>query len=422
MQRGPGFYISTAFYIIILLAVRYLWMPYAGPQTMEWPFHFVRWVFYAIAIGAANLYFYMALTSFRMTFIPCFLIPMGLRIGLDALIWLCSKYLWAYSYSVRYALDALFIVLAGLSITSVDRERKGWKHEKASPAFRIGLAVLSACLLALIAMVQINVLRITHKYAMDSKSYVESILYTAMMPYVLSLAVSFFMQFGMVLWFVDKKQCVRLRSKSYLGSIMLFIALGLLVRLRGFVYPAYLPSSIHELNSGDLASDGKEADSDFHVKTNYMERKRLGKSFKEFDEAWSKSSQIYGKDHASSIQFTSSEPWYVYDLKVNGEKVTYYSPYALFYYDGKDQRLVLYSELKNQPEDAMLTEVLKQGIISRDLNCFEHGCAYLLKYAPDFIKPYIERYAIGEFTYGERQGMRDIRPEYMQEVARRYLK
>ena len=132
-------------------------------------------------------------------------------------------------------------------------------------------------------------------------------------------------------------------------------------------------------------------------------------------------SEIYGKDHASSIQFTSSEPWYVYDLKVNGEKVTYYSPYALFYYNGKDQRLVLYSELKNQPEDAMLTEVLKQGIMSRDLNCFEHGCAYLLKYAPDFIKPYIERYAIGEFTYGERQGMRDIRPEYMQEVARRYL-
>ena len=41
----------------------------------------------------------------------------------------------------------------------------------------------------------------------------------------------------------------------------------------------------------------------------------------------------------------------------------------------------------------------------------------MLKYAPDFIKPYIDLYAKGEFTKRQRLDMGDIRPEYVMELA-----
>jgi len=67
----------------------------------------------------------------------------------------------------------------------------------------------------------------------------------------------------------------------------------------------------------------------------------------------------------------------------------------------------------------MLTEVLKQGIIYGDFHCFEHGAGYLKKYNPEFIQPYITRYACGEFTLKEQKDMGDIRPEYVREAAQR---
>ena len=81
--------------------------------------------------------------------------------------------------------------------------------------------------------------------------------------------------------------------------------------------------------------------------------------------------------------------------------------------------MMLAGEILDMPKDDMLTDVLKAGILHGDYHCFEYGSGYLQKHAPGFIQPYIERYAIGEFTGQERSDMGDIRPEYIQELARK---
>ena len=52
---------------------------------------------------------------------------------------------------------------------------------------------------------------------------------------------------------------------------------------------------------------------------------------------------------------------------------------------------------------------------------FEYGSKYLLKYDPEFIKPYIQRYANGDFSDNELQLNKDIKTEYMIDFANRMV-
>lgn len=129
--------------------------------------------------------------------------------------------------------------------------------------------------------------------------------------------------------------------------------------------------------------------------------------------------RISDKKFERGIRYTLAEAGDYHTLTVNGHEIFYDSPYALFYFDGQQQRMMLSGEIRDMPKDDMLTDVLKAGILNGDYHCFEYGSVYLLKYAPDFIKPYIERFAKGAFTNQERSDMGEIRPEYVQELARK---
>ncbi|WP_295026055.1 hypothetical protein, partial [Ruminococcus sp.] len=52
---------------------------------------------------------------------------------------------------------------------------------------------------------------------------------------------------------------------------------------------------------------------------------------------------------------------------------------------------------------------------------FEYGCDYLKKYDSDFINPYIERYANGDFTENENKVNQEINTDYMINFAQKML-
>ncbi len=420
MRRGAGFHIGTAVYILYLLIARFLWIPYIGPLTMEWQFYLVRWAYYAVAIGAGNLFFYLTLTNFRMGFVPGFLIPMGIRVGLDGFIWLSVMFLGEFSIIIRYVLDALFIVAAGISITWVDRKKKKWEHRKGSLAGRIVLALLITFLSVMVIILQADVLKIAQKYVKDSEDYNRSILYIAMRAYLLSMAVSFVVQYAMVLFFIDKKQSARVRRFGIFRPEVMVWLLFVATLIRYFISPAYFSIPDFPSRGEILKYDDDDVHMGFHVVDYITVFCRLNPAHEEIEESINLPLQIYDKDYQRSIRFSPSEAWYTNKLNVNGHKVFYYSPYALLYFDGQEQQLLLVRDIQKKPKDDMLIEILKQGILDGDFYCFEYGSEYLLKHAPDFIRPYIERYAKGAFTDQDLKGMGDIRPEYVQKVARRF--
>ena len=56
-----------------------------------------------------------------------------------------------------------------------------------------------------------------------------------------------------------------------------------------------------------------------------------------------------------------------------------------------------------------------------DFLLFPHAAAYLIRYDPQFITPYLERYATADFTKEELERLGDIRPEYISTEARKLL-
>lgn len=421
MRRRLGLYVSTAFYIFTMLFMRFLWLPYTGEMTLEGLFHLVRWVFYLIAIGAANLFFYMTLTGFWNRFVPGLLIPIGLRMLLDGLIYLSARYLGAWSYTARYVLDAVYIVLAGLSITWIDRTYKKRERRKPTRAEWIAVGIALGTILCMIVIVQWDALRIAQKYVLDSEGYKESLLYVAMKAYLFSLAISFIIQMGVVFFVIDRGQSPRLRQRGFINCVALMLLLGVASLLYWHLYPAYFWSSQNESNmkAAVFTDDQETWNIAFEERRHRSSTNRVGREHRETMETDGWTSEIYDREHANSIRFTASEAWYVNKLQVNGYTAYYYSPYALFYYDGSAQQMMLYKDICNRPQDAVLIEVLKAGILDNDFHCFEYGAAYLIKYAPEFIAPYIERFSQGAFTEQELAQMGSIRPDYVQSVARR---
>ncbi len=239
MKKRPGFYASTAACILTVLLARFLWMPYTGPLTMELPFYFVRWAFYAAAIGAGNFFFYMMLTNFWTRFVPGFLVPLGMRIVLDGLIYLSVLFLGAWSYTVRYVLDAAFIVLAGFSITWPDRKWKKWTPRMPGRAGWITISLAAAVLLVMVVRVQADAAYIASKYVASSERYQDSLKYIAMNAYWVSLAVSFGVQYATVQYLINRTQAARIRDRGFAAQFALTLGLLAAVGLRCAVFLAY---------------------------------------------------------------------------------------------------------------------------------------------------------------------------------------
>lgn len=78
---------------------------------------------------------------------------------------------------------------------------------------------------------------------------------------------------------------------------------------------------------------------------------------------------------------------------------------------------ISFKDLASAEENAILTALCSERIAAGDWRFFEYGYEYLLKHRADFIIPYIERYAAGEFMDSEVRYSGDYNQEYIQKLA-----
>ena len=121
-----------------------------------------------------------------------------------------------------------------------------------------------------------------------------------------------------------------------------------------------------------------------------------------------KGSLLYVEDNWDKIDIDGTEVIACYDK-------------LIAYLKDNAPQVIKFKDLKNYDYDEILLEACKQFVSRGEMVRFEYVYPYLMKYSPEFIKPYLERYSAGDFTENEKAQMRDINPEYLINCAERAL-
>lgn len=106
------------------------------------------------------------------------------------------------------------------------------------------------------------------------------------------------------------------------------------------------------------------------------------------------------------------------EIKIHGtEVVIVCDDEAIAYLREGEPYAVTFEEIGNEGYDEILLGTCEKLLEEGRLECFEYISKYIMKYDPEFAKPYIERYCAGEFTDSELQQIGSIRPEYITKCA-----
>ena len=248
-------------------------------------------------------------------------------------------------------------------------------------------------------------------------------------------------------FYFSVEKCGLIKSKSNVGFAKIITRLWAVLFLTGILYVvkyiAYpidlyeiIPSSI--ISSSDTTySNTNETVKDFRTDTcvtplsrfssyehdekrvlnlgsvtvkNGKDRIKTFTYFMPFDE----DSNYYCELVPVETEYTESTDY----LECNVQRL---ENFGLFFFDG-DQRYAIKTEnIKSQSENKVLTAMLETLISDGEWNYFEYGCDYLKKYDSDFINPYIERYANGDFTENENKVNQEINTDYMINFAQKML-
>lgn len=100
-------------------------------------------------------------------------------------------------------------------------------------------------------------------------------------------------------------------------------------------------------------------------------------------------------------------------IKMQDQEVVFFSNQYIAYAKDDTPFVAAFEDIKNQSENEVITEFLEYMITCGYWDYFEYGCDYLKKYDSEFINPYIERYANGDFTEDEIKVNKEINTQYM---------
>ena len=108
-------------------------------------------------------------------------------------------------------------------------------------------------------------------------------------------------------------------------------------------------------------------------------------------------------------------------IKIQDQEVVFFSNQYIAYAKNDTPYVIAFDDIKNQNENEVITNFLEYMITCGYWDYFEYGCDYLKKYDSDFINPYIERYANGDFTENENKVNQEINTDYMINFAQKML-
>lgn len=414
-----------------------------------------RIIYYAIYFFAVytmlSYYFHGKFYSFFMRS------PVGLifsfvsvRLMADVLNYIVYYFFDIYIFNfVACVTEAVFLFFALWLISAFisDEKFKFCLNKGAIPFFIAMLAVL--ILLVMYCVVKYNDFAyIVEKYTTAAKvrvAYNENIDFTLQLSrliFVCAMNIICFLYF-----YFSAEKCGLIKNKSNVSLSKAItrlwaalFAIGILYLVKYITYPIDLyeiiPSKV--ISSSDTTySNANNTVKDFRTDTcvtplsrfssyehdekrvlnlgsvtvkNGKDRIKTFTYFMPFDE----DSNYYCELVSVETEYTESTDY----LECNVQRL---ENFGLFFFDG-DQRYAIKTEnIKSQSENKVLTAMLETLISDGEWNYFEYGCDYLEKYDSDFIKPYIERYANGNFTEDEINENREINTEYMTNFAKEKL-
>ena len=182
--------------------------------------------------------------------------------------------------------------------------------------------------------------------------------------------------------------------------------------------------------SRDETSDREIPDSSYFLNSWQREHKKVNNSEACYTKAELK---IYkGSSEPVKAVFNGAEEYYVqgaktYDnfchfstLSVNGQKYYVYSIRVICFYANDSMKIIFVEDLAEMEEDQIVTDILEHLLENGNLFAFEHGYEYLIKYDQEFIQPYIERYAQGDYNKAELTYINNLRyrNDYIQNIAK----
>lgn len=114
---------------------------------------------------------------------------------------------------------------------------------------------------------------------------------------------------------------------------------------------------------------------------------------------------------------------YIY-FSVDGKNVYLYGNYAICYYENNTPCIIRTDSLNQQSQNVIVTTLCKHLLEQGNLFVFEYAGEYLMKYEPQFIEPYLERYTNGTFTATEKEWLASshYQENYIIDVAKDILK
>lgn len=122
--------------------------------------------------------------------------------------------------------------------------------------------------------------------------------------------------------------------------------------------------------------------------------------------------------HYQEIPMAS--PLYEENLNILDKNVWILQNCVICYEDDDQPIAILFRDINNQPKNEVLVETCKEMIKVGNVAVFDYAAEYLQRYDSNFIRPYINCYAMGEFTTDEEKYIAELsyRPEYLSSLAK----
>lgn len=423
MRKKIVLTVSLCFMMLAAFVLNYFWMPYYG--SVEWTLGYgiARYTFYLIAPLPILFLFVMGFGGYMGDVWPLWGISLGLRAVCDAACMGLMAWLGDGLVCIPYFFDCLHVFACACAVQHILVQDKALLKETLKKRLPLLLAMLAA-VLVFICFVQVWISgRIVNVFVAGSESYkaafgnIRLMIYAGGFFVVLLSALMCLFAFAEVLPIVDTlgRLCF-----GWLMLLPMVYLLGLFVM--GFVNRDYrvtfsLTGSYEQAMREEL--DFFSGDGDYRMKFIYADCFRHPDKKKTVEEH--RTYQLMSPDgKALKAGLIVAEPEYQAN-KVDDALVGVYSPYHIVIYENDTGSWVEIDHLHRAEENPLLTAALKMLTEENDFLLFPHAAAYLIRYDPQFITPYLERYANADFTKEELERLGDIRPEYISTEARKLL-
>ena len=413
------FHFITIF--ILILIMKFVWMPHCFFADMSITYMLVRYAYYVVAYILIMLFLQCML---HMSAKKCFHLGIGclfIRLLIDIFAYilvLCFDLNeWIIIY---YFLDAFYLISSGLYVfygLSV-------KARKAvSKPFKIIAGISILLLVVLVIMVQSEIIYIAEKYIKDSESYYYAIHGIGIEISFLALLIDLIVAVELFMLLLNSSRIANSKGNGFVQTVLILILIPFFITCKGYLLPDYSISRIFYSGGGAVnysVDDSKRFITPFWIETSNVRCYRsIGGDNYPLEEQCSGS--IMNAEQNVKIEFKPLEPSDFYVVEIEEQKFGILSPYAIMYYQEDEQKILLLNELKDREEDKTLSLLFYDLIKKCDFRLFEYAAEYLLRDDSSMIESYLKRYAEADFNKYEMESMGDIRPDYIQKKAQKFL-